>query len=65
MANVIGPDLGRLAQTRAGTKFRFEVISIAQAVAARREEAAEVARGIAVEPLVRTQLSSESYLAST
>ena len=62
IATVIGPDLGRLAQTRAGVKFRFEAVSIAQAVAARREEAAALARGIVVEPLVRTQLSSEFLL---
>lgn len=62
IATVIGPDLGRLAQARAGTKFRFEAVSIGQAVAARREQAAWLARGIVVEPLLRTHLSSEFLL---
>jgi biotin-dependent carboxylase-like uncharacterized protein len=62
IATVIGPDLNRLAQARPGTTFRFAAVSIAQAVAARREEAALLARGIAVEPLLRTHLSSEFLL---
>jgi biotin-dependent carboxylase-like uncharacterized protein len=62
IATIIGPDLGRLAQARSGTAFRFEAVSIAQAVTARREEAALLARGIVVEPLVRTHLSSEFLL---
>jgi biotin-dependent carboxylase-like uncharacterized protein len=62
IATVIGPDLGRLAQARPGTVFRFEARSIAEAVAARREEAAALARDIVVEPLVRTQYSSEFLL---
>jgi biotin-dependent carboxylase-like uncharacterized protein len=63
IATVIGPDLGRLAQARPGTAFRFEAVSIDEAVAARREEAAALARDIVVEPLVRTQFSSEFLLA--
>jgi len=62
IATVIGPDLGRLAQARPGMAFRFEAVSIGQAVAARREEAALLSRGIAVEPLLRTHLSSEFLL---
>ena len=62
IATIIGPDLGRLAQARPGTAFRFEAVSIAEAVAARREEAALLARGIVVEPLLRTHLSSEFLL---
>ena len=62
IATVIGPDLSRLAQARPGTIFRFAAVSIGQAVAARREEAALLARGIVVEPLVRTHLSSEFLL---
>jgi 5-oxoprolinase (ATP-hydrolysing) subunit C len=62
IATVIGPDLGRLAQARPGTAFRFEAVSIAEAVAARREEAAALARDVIVEPLVRTQFSSEFLL---
>ena len=62
IATVIGPDLGRLAQARPGTTFSFETISIAQAVAVRREEAAALARGIVTEPLLRTHLTSEFLL---
>ncbi len=62
IGTVIGPDLGRLAQARPGTAFRFEAVSIGQAVAARREEAALLSRGIVVEPLVRAHLSSEFLL---
>ncbi|MCP1913752.1 allophanate hydrolase subunit 2 [Bradyrhizobium elkanii] len=36
IATVIGPDLGRLAQARPGTTFRFDAVSIEEAVAARR-----------------------------
>src|SRR4029077_4085819 len=50
----IGPDIGRLAQARSGTVFSFAAVSITEAVAARREEAALLARGISVEPLLRT-----------
>ena len=62
IATIIGPDLGRLAQARPGTRFRFEAVSIAQAVALRREEAAVLARRIVVEPLVRTHFPSEFLL---
>ena len=62
IATVIGPDLGKLAQARPGTAFTFEAVSIAQAVAARREEAALLARGTVVEPVVRAHLSSEFLL---
>ena len=62
IATIIGPDLGRLAQARPGTVFSFAAVSIGEAVAARREEAALLARGIAIEPMVRTHLSSEFLL---
>jgi len=62
IATIIGPDLGRLAQARLGATFRFEAVSIAQAVAARREEAAALARGIVTEPLVRAHFTSEFLL---
>jgi biotin-dependent carboxylase-like uncharacterized protein len=62
IATVIGPDLGRLAQARPGTSFSFEAVSIAQAVAARREEAAMLARRIVAEPLLRTHFPSEFLL---
>jgi allophanate hydrolase subunit 2 len=50
IATIIGPDLGRMAQARPGTRFGFEAVSIAEAVAARREEAAVLARRIVAEP---------------
>jgi 5-oxoprolinase (ATP-hydrolysing) subunit C len=62
IATVIGADLGKLAQSRPGSTFTFEAVSIAQAVAARREEAALLTRDIVVEPLVRAHLSSEFLL---
>ncbi len=62
IATIIGPDLGRLAQARPGTVFRLAAVSIDAAVAARREEAALLARGIVLEPLVRSHLSSEFLL---
>jgi biotin-dependent carboxylase-like uncharacterized protein len=62
IATIIGPDLGRLAQARPKATFRFEAVSIAQAVAARREEAATLARGIVTEPLVRAHFTSEFLL---
>jgi biotin-dependent carboxylase-like uncharacterized protein len=62
IATLIGPDLGRLAQARPGAAFRFKAVSIAEAVAARREEAAALAHDLIVEPLVRTQFSSEFLL---
>ncbi len=62
IATVIGPDLGRLAQTRGGTPFRFEIVSVEEAVAARRAEAASLAEGVVVEPLVRSEFSPEFLL---
>jgi 5-oxoprolinase (ATP-hydrolysing) subunit C len=62
IATIIGPDIGRLAQARPGTVFRFAAVSIGEAVAARCNEAAQLAGGIVVEPLVRTHLSSEFLL---
>jgi 5-oxoprolinase (ATP-hydrolysing) subunit C len=62
IATVIGPDIGRLAQARPGTAFSFTAVSIGDAVAARRQEAALLARGVVVEPLLRTHLSSEFLL---
>lgn len=66
IATVIDPNLGRLSQARPGTGFRFEAVSIGEAVAARREEAAWLSRGIVIESLLRTHLTSapNSYLAS-
>jgi biotin-dependent carboxylase-like uncharacterized protein len=62
IATIIGPDLGRLAQARPGAVFKFAEVSIEQAVAARREDAAQLARGVVTEPVVRTHLSSEFLL---
>src|SRR5579872_2426841 len=62
IATVIGPDLGRLAQTRGGTPFRFEIVSVEEAVAARRAEAASLAEGVVVEPLLRSEFSPEFLL---
>jgi hypothetical protein len=42
--------------------FGFVAVSIEEAVASRRKEAALLARGVVVEPLVRTHLSSEFLL---
>ncbi len=62
IATVIGPDLGRLAQTRGGTPFRFEIVSVEEAVAARRAEAASLAEGVVVEALLRSEFSPEFLL---
>ncbi len=58
IATVIGADLGRLAQARAGTRLRFRAVSHAEAMAARREQAELLARTPAREPLVRRNFSS-------
>ncbi|GGF78684.1 allophanate hydrolase [Azorhizobium oxalatiphilum] len=62
IATIIGVDLGRMAQLRPGSVFRFASVSLEEAVAARRAEAAEVVSGWALAPLVRTSLSSEFLL---
>ncbi len=59
IANVIGVDVGRLAQLRPGTRFRFEKVDHAAAVAARRAEAALLDAPIATEPVIRSDLTSE------
>jgi 5-oxoprolinase (ATP-hydrolysing) subunit C len=62
IATIIGADLGRFAQLRPGATFRFAAVDIAEAVAARRSEAAALARPIERVPLVRTLLTSEFLL---
>jgi 5-oxoprolinase (ATP-hydrolysing) subunit C len=62
IANVIGADLGRMAQLRPGAKLRFTSVSIAEAVAARRARAAALAAKVALEPIVRRNFSSEFLL---
>ncbi|MCB8877118.1 5-oxoprolinase/urea amidolyase family protein [Acidisoma silvae] len=62
IATVIGVDLGRLAQARAGTSFRFASVTIADAVAARRAEMERLESTIPIAPLRRTEFSSQFLL---
>jgi 5-oxoprolinase (ATP-hydrolysing) subunit C len=62
IATVIGADLGRLAQARPGTRIRFRNVTHDEAVLARQQEAAILARGFLTEPLVRTHFTSEFLL---
>ncbi len=62
IATVIGADLGRLAQAQAGTRLRFRAVTLAEAVEARRAEAAALEPPVALEPVVRTAFSSEFLL---
>ena len=62
IANVIGVDLGKLAQLRPGARISFAAVTIEQAVAARRAEALALSRPIAREPLVRSEFPSEFLL---
>jgi 5-oxoprolinase (ATP-hydrolysing) subunit C len=62
IANVIGADLGKLAQLRPGMQIVFVAVSIEEAVAARRPEAALLQREQVLEPLVRTEFPSEFLL---
>jgi 5-oxoprolinase (ATP-hydrolysing) subunit C len=62
IANVIGADLGKLAQLRPGTEISFAAVSVAEAVAARRGEAALLRKPPALKPLVRTDFPSEFLL---
>jgi 5-oxoprolinase (ATP-hydrolysing) subunit C len=62
IANVIGADLGKLAQLRPGAQISFAAVTIEDAVAARRAEALALSRPIAREPLVRTEFPSEFLL---
>jgi biotin-dependent carboxylase-like uncharacterized protein len=61
IATVIGPDLGRLAQLRPGARFRFAVVTVEAAVAARRAERDALAT-LRAEPLVRRHPDSELLL---
>lgn len=63
IATIIGPDIGRLSQVRAGAKFRFEIVDVENAVAARRAEAAALASPPRAEPVVRREFPSEFLLA--
>ncbi|TBW40268.1 biotin-dependent carboxyltransferase [Siculibacillus lacustris] len=62
IANVIGADLGRLAQLRPGASLRFQAVSLTQAVAARRALAERLTGGPAREAIVRTVFTSEFLL---
>lgn len=62
IATVIGPDIGRLAQVRAGKTFRFEIVDVTAAVAARRAEAEALAVPLKTEPVVRREFPSEFLL---
>jgi 5-oxoprolinase (ATP-hydrolysing) subunit C len=63
IATVIGVDLGRLAQRRAGAQLSFQAVGIDEAVGLRRGEAAVLAAPIMREALIRSELSSEFLLA--
>lgn len=62
IANVIGADLGTLAQLRPGARFRFAAVDMATAVAARRAQAEALAHGVERVPLIRTHLPSDFLL---
>jgi len=62
IANVIGVDLGRLAQLRPGERLSFQAVDIDTAVSLRSGEATALAAPILREPLIRTDFSSEFLL---
>lgn len=62
IANVIGADLGRLAQARPGTQIAFRAVSHAEAVQALAEERSFLSGPITIEPLTRSSFSSEFLL---
>ena len=62
IANVIGADLGKLAQLRPGTHISFSAVTIEEAVAALRAQADNTGRPIRREPLIRKEFSSEFLL---
>lgn len=62
IANVIGADIGLLAQKRPGERVRFRAVSHDEAVVARRDMAARMDAPIRLTPLVRTHFTSEDLL---
>lgn len=62
IANVIGADIGRLAQARPGDILRFGFVSVADAVDARRQLQRAMADGPELMPLIRTSFTSEFLL---
>lgn len=62
IANVIGADIGALAQKRPGDALRFKAVSHDEAVAARRAMAAQLAAPVRLTPVLRTHFTSEDLL---
>jgi 5-oxoprolinase (ATP-hydrolysing) subunit C len=62
IAHVIGADLGALAQKRPGEVVQFRSVSWEEAVAARRDRARLIERGVELVPVARAALSSEFLL---
>lgn len=62
IANVIGADLGKLAQMRPGDSLRFKFVSVESAVEALREQQRALAKGPLTRPLIRTTFTSEFLL---
>lgn len=62
IATVIGADLGRLAQLRPGDSLSFAAVSVDEAVAARRARREAMAQGVRLEPIARSEFSSEFLL---
>jgi hypothetical protein len=58
IATVIGADLGPMAQLRPGARFRFQAVSIEDAVAARRQLHQALAKPPTLRPVVRTEFTS-------
>lgn len=65
IANVIGADLGRLAQARPGAQIAFRAVSHAEAVEALAEQRSFLSGPIPIEPLTRSAFSSEFLLGLT
>lgn len=63
IANVIGADIGRLAQLRPGDGLSFTAVSVDEAVAARRLWREAMAEGVVLAPIARDEFSSEFLLA--
>ena len=63
IANVIGADIGRLAQRRPGEAFSFAAVTIEEAVAARRALREAMAAGVRLRPLAG-ELTTELLLSA-
>lgn len=62
IATIIAPDVGRLAQLRPNQAFRFETVSVTDAVAARQADADALAAPMEAEPVIRREFPSEFLL---